>query len=322
MYHGILNVYKEKGYTSFDVVAKLRGICGQKKIGHTGTLDPDAEGLLPVCLGRATKVCDLLTDRDKAYRAVMLLGVETDTQDMSGKILSECPTDKITEAEVRSTVREFVGEIEQVPPMYSALKVNGQKLCDLARKGKTVERRPRKVTVYSIDIEKIDLPRVTMSVRCSKGTYIRTLCHDIGEKLGCHAAVENLLRTEAAGYMLENAHRLDEIQSMKDAGMLENLIRPLEDVFQDWPALQTKWMEDRLLYNGNPISPRMLVWMSDDRSEETRSAGLSKLRFRVFDSEGVFCAIYRYSDEDNCFVPVKMFLPDDSDGEDYNNRLS
>ncbi|MCD8109771.1 MAG: tRNA pseudouridine(55) synthase TruB, partial [Clostridiales bacterium] len=172
MYHGILNVYKEKGYTSFDVVAKLRGICGQKKIGHTGTLDPDAEGVLPVCLGRATKVCDLLTDRDKAYRTVMLLGVETDTQDMSGQILSECSTDGITETMVRNAIRAFVGEIEQIPPMYSALKVDGKKLCDLARAGETVERQPRKITIYNIDIERIDLPRVMMSVRCSKGTYI------------------------------------------------------------------------------------------------------------------------------------------------------
>lgn len=313
MYHGILNVYKEKGYTSFDVVAKLRGICGQKKIGHTGTLDPDAEGVLPVCLGRATKVCDLLTDRDKAYRTVMLLGVETDTQDMSGQILSECSTDGITETMVRNAIRAFVGEIEQIPPMYSALKVDGKKLCDLARAGETVERQPRKITIYNIDIERIDLPRVMMSVRCSKGTYIRTLCHDIGETLGCHAALERLVRTEAAGYTLENAHRLDEIQAMKDAGMLENLVRSLEDVFQDLPTLQTKWMEDRLLHNGNPLSPRMLVWKSDDRDEEHRSTELSRLRFRVMDSEDVFCGIYRYSDEKDCFVPVKMFLPDDGD---------
>jgi len=313
MYHGIINVYKEKGYTSFDVVAKLRGICGQKKIGHTGTLDPDAEGVLPVCLGRATKVCDLLTDRDKEYRAVTILGVETDTQDMSGNVLAECSTDGLTESAVREAIRGFVGEIEQIPPMYSALKVNGKKLCDLARAGQTVERQPRTVTIYSIDVESVNLPKVTMTIRCSKGTYIRTLCHDIGEKLGCHAALEHLLRTEAAGYKLENAHRLDDIQSMKDAGMLDNLIHPLEDVFQNWPALKTQWMEDRLLHNGNPISPRMLVWMSDDKDEELRSTELTKLRFRVMDSEGVFCAIYRYSDENDCFVPVKMFLPDDSD---------
>ena len=313
MYHGILNVYKERGYTSFDVIAKLRGICGQKKIGHTGTLDPEAEGVLPVCLGRATKACDLLTDRDKTYRAVMLLGVETDTQDMTGKVLAECPTDQITESVIRKAVSEFIGEIDQIPPMYSALKVDGKKLCDLAREGKTVERKPRKIQIYEINIEKLDIPRITMRIRCSKGTYIRTLCHDIGEKIGCHAAMEKLIRTEAAGYSLENAHRLDEIQAMQDAGNLENIIRPLEDVFQNLPALQTKWMEDRLLYNGNPINPRMLVWMSDDRDEELRATELSKLRFRVLDSEGQFCAIYRYSDEGDNFVPVKMFLPDDSD---------
>ena len=155
--NGIINVYKEAGYTSFDVVAKMRGILGIKKIGHTGTLDPDATGVLPVCIGKATKVCDLLTDKDKTYEAVMRLGVVTDTQDMTG---------------------QFVGQIEQVPPMYSALKVGGQKLCNLARKGIEEERKPRPVTIYEIRIKNIALPLVTMEVHCSKGTYIRTLCQD------------------------------------------------------------------------------------------------------------------------------------------------
>ena len=182
MYNGIINVYKEKGYTSFDVVARMRGICGQKKIGHTGTLDPDAEGVLPVCLGKATKVCDMLTDSDKVYRAVMQLGVETDTQDMTGTILKEADTSGLAEQYVMGAVMQFEGEIFQVPPMYSALKVNGKKLCDLARVGVTVERKARPVTIYKIFVENIELPYVTMTVSCSKGTYIRTLCHDIGAK--------------------------------------------------------------------------------------------------------------------------------------------
>ena len=142
MYNGIINVYKEKGYTSFDVVARMRGICGQKKIGHTGTLDPDAEGVLPVCLGKATKVCDMLTDSDKVYRAVMQLGVETDTQDMTGTILKEADTSGLAEQYVMGAVMQFEGEIFQVPPMYSALKVNGKKLCDLARAGVTAKSPP------------------------------------------------------------------------------------------------------------------------------------------------------------------------------------
>ena len=179
MKSGIINVYKEKGFTSFDVVAKLRGILRTKKIGHTGTLDPDAEGVLPVCIGRATKVCDILTDKDKIYEAVMLLGVETDTQDTSGEVLKELPVTS-SEDEVKAATLSFVGEYAQVPPMYSALKVDGKKLYELAREGKTVERKARNVEILSIEILEVNLPRVRMVVHCTKGTYIRTLCHDIG----------------------------------------------------------------------------------------------------------------------------------------------
>ena len=185
MVNGIINVYKEKGYTSFDVVAKMRGIFGQKKIGHTGTLDPDAQGVLPVCLGKATKVCDLLTDKDKVYKATMLLGIQTDTLDISGKVCNKAMVN-VTEQQVRDVISTFVGTIEQVPPMYSALKVNGKKLYELAREGKTIERKARKVSIYDITIDEICLPEVVMTVSCSKGTYIRSLCDDIGTKLGCY----------------------------------------------------------------------------------------------------------------------------------------
>ena len=183
MIHGIINVYKEKGFTSHDVVAKLRGIVGQKKIGHTGTLDPDATGVLPVCLGKATKLCDLLTDKDKTYEAVMLLGMTTDTQDITGRILEEKSTETLTADKVREVIESFIGDYDQIPPMYSALKVNGKKLYELAREGKVVERKARPVKILDIRIIEMDLPRVRMEVSCSKGTYIRTLCHDIGEQL-------------------------------------------------------------------------------------------------------------------------------------------
>ena len=167
MVNGILNVYKEKGYTSHDVVAKLRGIVGQKKIGHTGTLDPDAEGVLPVCLGRATKVCDMLTEKDKTYEAVLLLGKETDTQDISGTVLRVGETEGLTQEQVKDCVMSFVGEYDQIPPMYSALKVNGKKLYELAREGKTIERKSRKVEIKEIRILEMALPRVRMEVSCS-----------------------------------------------------------------------------------------------------------------------------------------------------------
>ena len=183
MYDGMINVCKEKGFTSHDVVAKLRGILHQKRIGHTGTLDPDATGVLPVCLGKGTKLCDMITDRDKTYRAVMLLGRITDTQDISGQIISEKEV-CVGEDDIRNVAAAFVGDYMQVPPMYSAIKVDGKKLYELARAGQEIERKARHVVIHSLEITDVRLPYVTMKVCCSKGTYIRTLCQDIGEKLG------------------------------------------------------------------------------------------------------------------------------------------
>ena len=211
MVNGIINVYKEKGYTSFDVVAKLRGIFHQKKIGHTGTLDPDAQGVLPVCLGKATRVCDLLTDKDKVYKAVLLLGQETDTQDISGQVLNQAKVN-VTEQAVYDAISQFIGRQKQVPPMYSALKVNGKKLYELARAGKEVERQARHVDLPAIEILEIKFPVVKFRVECSKGTYIRTLCHDIGEKLGCFGCMESLLRTKVSRFEIESSLKLSEIQ--------------------------------------------------------------------------------------------------------------
>ena len=184
MINGILIVQKEQGFTSHDVVAKLRGICKQKKIGHTGTLDPNATGVLPVCLGQATKLCDLLTDHDKEYIAQLLLGKTTDTQDIWGTVLTDTGDlwKSLTEKQVEDAILSFVGEQMQLPPMYSALKVNGKKLYELARAGIQVERERRPVTFYEIEILEMNLPRVKIRVSCSRGTYIRTLCADIGEK--------------------------------------------------------------------------------------------------------------------------------------------
>ena len=231
--NGIINVYKEKGYTSHDVVAVLRKIAGQKKIGHKGTLDPDATGVLPVCLGRATKLCDLLTDRDKTYEAVLLLGKTTDTQDISGAILKEQPTDHLNEAEVTKVIESFKGTYDQIPPMYSALKVNGKKLYELAREGKTVERKSRKVTIYQIHIKEIQLPRVRMEVTCSKGTYIRTLCHDIGNLLGTGGCMEELTRTKVGRFELKDSLKLEELRDLAQNGRLEDALIPLDQMFSE-----------------------------------------------------------------------------------------
>lgn len=296
MKSGIINVYKEKGFTSFDVVAKLRGILRTKKIGHTGTLDPDAEGVLPVCIGRATKVCDILTDKDKVYEAMMLLGVETDTQDTSGAVLSEKPVE-VSEEEVKKSILSFVGDYAQVPPMYSALKVNGKKLYELAREGKSVERKARNVQIFSIEILEVNLPRVRMSVHCSKGTYIRTLCHDIGTMLGCGGCMEKLLRTKVGVFELKDTLKLSEIDELAKAGAVEEKIISVDELFEDYVKVWTKQTFDVVVHNGNRVEKRMF----------TEKLPLNTERLRVYDSENVFIGIYEYSDERKDFKPVKMF---------------
>lgn len=305
--NGILNVYKEPGFTSHDVVAKLRGICKQKKIGHTGTLDPDASGVLPVCLGNATKVCDLLTDKDKEYRAVLLLGRTTDTQDVSGKTLEERPVLAAEEA-VREAILSFVGDYDQIPPMYSALKVNGKKLCDLARAGKEVERSSRRVKIYSIQIEEMDLPRVKLRVNCSRGTYIRTLCHDIGQRLGCGGTMESLIRIRSGQFVLEEAKTLSEFQKMADAGELEEALIPVDSLFGDLPkaAVRPEWI--RLADNGNPLQEDALE-TDAPFGERTRPDGE---RIRIYGQGGRFYGIYAWKEESGHFKPVKLFLGKDS----------
>lgn len=297
MYNGIINVYKEKGYTSHDVVAKLRGILKQKKIGHTGTLDPEAEGVLPVCLGKATKLCDLLTDKDKTYEACLRLGIQTDTQDMTGKVLKEAEV-SVSEEEVREEILSFLGEYDQIPPMYSALKVNGKKLYEYAREGIEVERKPRRVAIYSIEIKKIELPRVWFSVSCSKGTYIRTLCNDIGEKLGCLGCMETLVRTRASVFEMKDSLKLSEIEKLRDEDKIETVLFPLDAMFQNVACATVKRKFNKLLYNGNPLALGFL--------EEECIKGSE---IRVYDKENHFIGIYSWNEKNKQYQPVKLFLP-------------
>ena len=293
MLDGIFNVYKEKGYTSHDVVARLRGIAGQKKVGHTGTLDPDAEGVLPVCLGKATKVCDVLTDKSKTYQAVLLLGRRTDTQDISGACLEERDTSGLAKETVRRAVESFLGDYMQTPPMYSALKVDGKKLYELAREGKTVERKDRKVQIHRIEIRKMDLPRVWIEVECSKGTYIRTLCDDIGELLGVGGCMEELLRTRVGHFRIEDSVRLSELERYREEGTLEEHLIPVDSVFADCPRLDVPERLEPLLYNGNPL-----------RLPEGEDGQL----VRVYDSRGRFIALYRYQQQKHIYKNEKMFF--------------
>lgn len=299
MISGILNIYKEQGYTSHDVVACLRKITGQKKIGHTGTLDPDATGVLPVCLGRATKLCDMLTDRDKTYEAVLLLGRTTDTQDVSGKILEEHSTEELQEDAVKECILGFAGEYDQIPPMYSAVKVNGRKLCELAREGKTIERKSRRVQIHEIRIIEMELPRVRMEITCSKGTYIRTLCSDIGDRLGTGGCMENLIRTRVGRFDIRDSVRLDEARDQAEQGRIEELVIPLEEMFSDLKAVVLDEEHVYLAYNGNSFQERDLAGPSSCGHGET---------CRVYDKEGRFIAVYQYDDRKRQFRIVKMFL--------------
>lgn len=298
MIHGIIIIDKEAGFTSHDVVAKLRGICGQKKIGHTGTLDPAATGVLPVCLGSATKLCDMLTERDKEYVAELLLGVSTDTQDTTGTVLYE-RTAQVTEEEVLKVCEECVGPYDQIPPMYSALKIDGKRLYQLAREGKSVERKPRPVMIRELEVLECRLPVVKIRVACSKGTYIRTLCADIGEKLGCGGSMQSLRRTQSGGFTLEDALTLGEVQKLKDAGMLHTVVRPVDSVFGDCPKLHIEEAHSLLLENGNPI-------LTECTAEKERyDPGKWVRLYRKDDS---FAGIYAYDNEKKKYIPVKMFL--------------
>lgn len=298
MMNGIVIIDKETGFTSHDVVAKMRGICGQRKIGHTGTLDPLATGVLPVCLGSATKLCDMLADRDKEYVTELLLGVLTDTQDVTGKILVQRPVD-VKESQIREAAAAFVGEYLQVPPMYSALKVDGKKLYELARAGKEVERKARPVRIYELEVLECSLPVVRMRVVCSKGTYIRTLCEDIGQRLGCGGTMQSLRRTKVGQFSLDEAYTLEELQTWKEENKLHQAIQPVESVFMKYPVLRVQAEANNLLNNGNGILPEQTM-EKVIHAEDTW--------VRMCRTDGSFVGIYAYDPGKKWYRPVKMFL--------------
>lgn len=298
MYHGIINIYKEAGYTSHDVVAKLRRILGQKKIGHTGTLDPDATGVLPVCLGVGTKLCDMLTDKDKEYAAVLRFGVTTDTQDLSGTVLSRREV-TVTDEQAAEIAGSFLGTYEQIPPMYSALKVNGRKLYELAREGREVERKARTVRIEELEILNMELPVMKMRVVCSKGTYIRTLCDDIGKKAGCGAAMESLQRTRVGKFRIENALTLAEVEEKWSAGRLEEYIIQADEMFLELKCISVLKDYRKQLENGNCLASKMIDDLKNTGDDE---------QVRVYDERGLFYGIYRYEERTKTFYPVKMFI--------------
>ena len=301
MIDGILNVYKEQVYTSFDVVAKLRGILKLKKIGHTGTLDPMAEGVLLVCLGKATKLVDLLTEGDKCYRATMKLGYETDTEDVTGETTAEgdaAVLAQLTQADVERAILSFVGKYDQIPPMYSAIKKDGKKLYEYARAGIEVKREPRPVEIYAIqDITKEADDTYSFDVYCSKGTYIRSLCRDIGRKLSCLAVLSGLLRKEVHGFSVTDALTLQEIEVRQADGTLQDAILPVDALLKQYPAYEITEQAENYLRNGNKLSPRFFKDMGERRDT----------RIRVYHA-GKFAALYDYKEEEQIYKPFKMFL--------------
>lgn len=304
MINGIMNIYKEAGYTSHDVVARLRGIVKQRKIGHTGTLDPDAVGVLPVCFGSATKLCGLMTDKGKEYEARMRLGITTDTQDMSGKILTESGV-FVSEAMVEAAIMGFVGGYDQIPPMYSALKVNGRKLYELAREGREIERQPRHVDIPYIRITDMALPDVCFAVGCSKGTYIRTLCADIGDRLGCGAVLAALKRTRVGSFRIEDAVTLSQVEAFLDSGELDKYVAAPDSVFMEYAGAVVRPEAENALANGNKLDRKQLDFEWNAGQDMTFKDGDM---FRVYNGKREFRAVYVFIKSEGVLKPYKMFL--------------
>lgn len=276
--NGILCVNKPQDFTSFDVVAKLRGILRERRLGHGGTLDPMATGVLPVFVGTATKACDIMPDNTKSYRAGFRLGESTTTQDVTGEVLTRSDMAVGGEA-LRAVIPDFIGDIMQLPPMYSAVQVNGQRLYDLARKGVEVEREPRPITVYGIDLVSYDegAREGVLDISCGKGTYIRTIINDIGERLGCGGVMTSLVRTSSGGFTLADCFTFEQIQQARDEDRLEELILPIERVFTKLPKLRLGEVQTRMYRNGVKLD---LARIRDIKAGVTEYA--------VYGSDGAF----------------------------------
>ena len=309
MLNGIINVYKEVGFTSRDAVSKLTGILRQRKIGHTGTLDPAAEGVLPMCIGKATKLCELLTDHRKQYIAEIKFGIATDTEDVTGEVIEETGfsnewyKEHLSEAVLSKVISGFIGRQLQTPPMYSAKRVGGKRLYELAREGKVIERKPCEITIYSIQIKNIDASNreATIVVDCSKGTYIRTLCKDIGNELGCKAAMKSLIRTKTGDFLLENSYKLDEIEKLVKENRVSEIIIPIEDVFKNLQRVDVSGYAGILLENGGIIKAAAVK--PDIEALEPKNGE----KFRMYNDEGEFKAVYSYNGDINAFKIDKMF---------------
>lgn len=264
---GVINIYKEKGFTSHDVVNIVRKTLGRVKTGHTGTLDPDAEGVLPICVGKATKLADYIAADIKEYKAEITLGITTTTEDISGDVIEKRAVES-SEEEVKSAINSFVGEYNQTPPMYSAIKVNGKKLYELAREGKEIERKTRLINIYKIrDIKALGNNKYEFYVLCSKGTYIRTLCKDIGEKLGCGGCMSDLTRTRSGNFYIEDSIKINDFKDMVSQNKLNEILLPVEKVLSNYKTVNIDSKAEKFVLNGNKIS---VSYIDEKNIKETK----------------------------------------------------
>jgi tRNA pseudouridine55 synthase len=314
---GIINIIKPPGMTSFDVVAHLRGLLGTRKIGHAGTLDPLAVGVLPVCVGKATRAIEFLMDKDKHYRAELTLGIITDTQDSAGEVLSIAKP-VCTDEEIIVSINSFIGIYNQLPPMYSALKVDGKRLYELARTGVEVERQRRTVEIYSADVLRIDRSegvKVLIDVNCSKGTYIRTLCADIGERLGCGGHMSFLLRKRAGPFEIDDAYTLEELAKKRRDGTIQAALLGVDKVFGNMPCYTLDVNSEKKFSNGMSIPvpdgsfPDNSGCMGEQLTQSTTSPGNGSRLVRVYGSDGGFVAIGDVKSTDTgVLLKVKKFF--------------
>lgn len=309
MYDGIVNVYKEAGYTSHDVVARLRGIYGQKKVGHTGTLDPLAEGVLIVVLGRATRLADLIITKKKKYTAEMLLGITTDTDDITGNVISEAEsgeTDRLfsnkamLEGLIKDVFSGFMGKSMQIPPRYSAIKINGKKLYEYAREGIEVELTPRPIEIYSLILKGINESehKVLFEVEASKGTYVRSLIRDIGERIGCGATMSGLVRDEINGIYLSDALKISDLEKLKGEDRLAESVLPMDKLLENYPEVHVRKEAVRFLANGNRLSQGSFT-------EQDEELVMQAEFFRVYMDDEIK-ALYTYDKEKNNYKVFKM----------------
>ncbi|OCL27137.1 tRNA pseudouridine(55) synthase TruB [Orenia metallireducens] len=297
---GIINILKPPGMTSFDVIFSCRKLFGIKKIGHAGTLDPGAAGVLTICIGRATKVVPFLTETRKVYRAEMEFGTETTTLDAFGEVTNQVEDFMLNEEEIRKVLDEFKGEIEQVPPMYSAIRHKGKRLYELARQGKKVERKPRKITIYDLKLIDFDGQKLIIDVECSKGTYIRTLCADIGKRLEIGAYMSFLVRTKVGEFSLDKAITLEELEFLVAKDRIEEVLEPLDKALEHLKAIKVKSEFDEPISNGVSIEWDNLATKLNDEVEVGE-------KFRVYNSAGDFIGVYTYHNKD-IFKPERIFV--------------